>query len=135
NLLVGYDFSEYADLALSYALLFAKDYGANVYILHVVPRIAEATSAYPTTYNHAYKKLQTILPADTKSTYKTEFLVSEGPPYREILIQAEEKNIDMVFMGTRGADFGMKAIFGSNVDRVIRLSPCPVFIARPLKWN
>jgi hypothetical protein len=36
-------------------------------------------------------------------------------------------------MGTRGAGFGMRALFGSNVDRVLRQAPCPVLIASPLR--
>ena len=32
-----------------------------------------------------------------------------------------------------GAGFGMQSLFGSNVDRVLRQSSCPVLIARPLK--
>jgi hypothetical protein len=27
----------------------------------------------------------------------------------------------------------MRALFGSNTDRVLRQSPCPALIARPLK--
>jgi hypothetical protein len=27
----------------------------------------------------------------------------------------------------------MRALFGSNVDRVLRQAPCPVLVARPLK--
>ena len=31
-----------------------------------------------------------------------------------------------------GAGFGMRALFGSNVDRVLRQARCPVLVARPL---
>jgi Universal stress protein family len=27
----------------------------------------------------------------------------------------------------------MRALFGSNVDRVLRQAPCPVLVARPLR--
>jgi len=59
--------------------------------------------------------------------------VRAGKPYREILCYAEEEEIDLICMGTHGAGFGMRALFGSNVDRVLRQAPCPVLIARPLK--
>lgn len=32
-----------------------------------------------------------------------------------------------------GAGFDLQALFGSNVDRVLRLSPCPVVFSRPFK--
>jgi nucleotide-binding universal stress UspA family protein len=59
--------------------------------------------------------------------------VSEGKPYREILNYAEKNEIDLICVGAHGAGFGMRALFGSNVDRVLRQSACPVLVARPLK--
>jgi len=59
--------------------------------------------------------------------------VSEGHPYREILNYAERNEIDLISVGAHGAGFGMRALFGSNVDRVLRQAPCPVLVARPLR--
>jgi nucleotide-binding universal stress UspA family protein len=59
--------------------------------------------------------------------------VSEGYPYREILNYAENNEIDLISVGAHGAGFGMRALFGSNVDRVLRQAPCPVLVARPLR--
>jgi len=36
-------------------------------------------------------------------------------------------------MSVHGAGFAMRALFGSNTDRVLRQAPCPALIARPLK--
>jgi hypothetical protein len=41
--------------------------------------------------------------------------------------------IDLISVGAHGAGFGMRALFGSNVDRVLRQAPCPVLVARPLR--
>ena len=54
-------------------------------------------------------------------------------PYREILNYAEKNQIDLICLGAHGAGFGMRALFGSNVDRVLRQAPCPVLVTRPLK--
>jgi nucleotide-binding universal stress UspA family protein len=59
--------------------------------------------------------------------------VNCGQPYREILSYAEENEIDLICMGVHGAGFAMRALFGSNTDRVLRQAPCPALIARPLK--
>lgn len=59
--------------------------------------------------------------------------VREGHPYREVLSYADEHNIDLICMGASGTGFGMRALFGSNADRVLRQAPCPVIIARPLR--
>jgi nucleotide-binding universal stress UspA family protein len=55
----------------------------------------------------------------------------EGKHYREVLAYAEEQEIDLICMGVRGAGFDLRALFGSNTDRVLRQAPCPVLIARP----
>ena len=62
-------------------------------------------------------------------------MVSEGQPYREIIHYAEENEIDLVCIGAQGAGFGILALFGSNVDRVLRQAPCPVLVARPRSSN
>ena len=48
-----------------------------------------------------------------------------------MLAYAEEQKVDLICMGVRGAGFGLRSLFGSNTDRVLRQAPCPVFIARP----
>ena len=65
--------------------------------------------------------------------YKVVQAVKCGQPYREILSYAEENEIDLICMGVHGAGFAMRALFGSNTDRVLRQAPCPALIARPLK--
>ena len=57
----------------------------------------------------------------------------EGHPYREVLSYADEQSMDLICMGASGTGFGMRALFGSNADCVLRQAPCPVLIARPLK--
>jgi nucleotide-binding universal stress UspA family protein len=50
-----------------------------------------------------------------------------------VLAYAEEQKIDLICVGASGTGFGMRALFGSNSDRVLRQAPCPVLIARPLR--
>jgi hypothetical protein len=46
---------------------------------------------------------------------------------------ADKNEIDLICIGAHGAGFGIQALFGSNVDRVLRQAPCPVLVSRPLK--
>jgi nucleotide-binding universal stress UspA family protein len=73
------------------------------------------------------------VPADVHLWCSVKTAVSEGNAYREILSYAEKNEINLISVGAHGAGFGMRALFGSNVDRVLRQSPCPVLVARPLK--
>ena len=140
RVLVAYDFSDYAELALNYALSFAQEYQAELHILHVLPAFSlteTEISWYPAAtegpYHQAARRLQKAVPAEAHLWCDIKHVVGEGQPYREILAYAERNHIDLICLGAHGAGFGMKALFGSNVDRVLRQAPCPVLVARPLK--
>lgn len=140
KVLVPYDFSDYAELALKYALSFAQEYQAELHLLHVLPphsvnepEIAWSPNQSDSAYHKAARRLQRAVPAEAHLWCEIKHVVSEGNAYREILNYAENNEIDLISIGAHGAGFGMRALFGSNVDRVLRQAPCPVLVARPLK--
>jgi nucleotide-binding universal stress UspA family protein len=140
RLLVAYDFSDYSELALRYALSLAQEHQAELHVLHVLPpgTVSEPEIAwYPvgkdTAYHQAARRLHRAIPQETHLWCQIKHAVSEGQPYREILNYAEKHSIDLISLGAHGAGFGMRTLFGSNVDRVLRQAPCPVLVARPLK--
>lgn len=140
RVLVAYDFSDYSELALRYGLSIAQEHQAELHLLHVLPprSLNEPEIAwYPvkgeSAYHTAALRLQRVVPADVHLWCSVTTAVSEGNPYREILNYAEKNEINLISVGAHGAGFGMRALFGSNVDRVLRQAPCPVLVARPLK--
>jgi len=140
RVLVAYDFSDYSELALKYALSIAQEHQAELHLLHVLPpnSVTEPEIAwYPmkgeSPYHSAARRLQGVVPAEVHLWCDVKTAVSEGHPYREILNYAERNEIDLISVGAHGAGFGMRALFGSNVDRVLRQAPCPVLVARPLR--
>ena len=140
RVLVAYDFSDYSELALKYGLSIAQEHQAELHLLHVLPprSLNEPEIAwYPlggdSAYHTAARRLQRVVPAEVHLWCEVKTAVSEGHPYREILNYAEKNQIDLISVGAHGAGFGMRALFGSNVDRVLRQAPCPVLVARPLR--
>jgi nucleotide-binding universal stress UspA family protein len=140
RVLVAYDFSDYSELALNYAVSFAQEYQSELHLLHVLPSftVDETEIAwYPIgkegPYHQAARRLQKAVPAEAHLWCQIKHAVSEGQPYREILNYAERNDIDLICIGAHGAGFGMLTLFGSNVDRVLRQAPCPVLVARPLR--
>lgn len=140
RVLVAYDFSDYSELALNYALSFAQEYQSELHLLHVLhPFSIDETEIawYPPgregPYHKAAHRLQKAVPTEAHLWCEIKHAVSEGQPYREILNYAEKNQIDLICLGAHGAGFGMRTLFGSNVDRVLRQAPCPVLVTRPLK--
>lgn len=140
RVLVAYDFSDYSELALNYALSFAQEYQSELHLLHVLPPFTTNESEiswYPVgregAYHQAARRLQRAVPTEAHLWCDVKHAVSEGQPYREILNYAEKNQIDLICLGAHGAGFGMRTLFGSNVDRVLRQAPCPVLVTRPLR--
>jgi len=140
RVLAAYDFSDHAELALNYALAFAQEFQSQLHLLHVLPPFALDESEISwsplgreSAYHKAAHRLQKAVPPETHLWCNVKHAVSEGQPYREILSYAEKNKIDLICLGAHGAGFGMRTLFGSNVDRVLRQAPCPVLVTRPLK--
>jgi nucleotide-binding universal stress UspA family protein len=140
RILVAYDFSDYSELALKYGLSIAQEHQAELHLLHVLPphsandpEIAWYPMKEKSAYHTAACRLQRVVPDEVHLWCGVKNAVREGNPYREILNYAEKNEIDLICVGAQGAGFGMRALFGSNVDRVLRQAPCPVLVARPLK--
>lgn len=140
RVLVAYDFSDYSELALQYGLSLAQEHQAEVHLLHVLPprsvgepEIAWYPSKGESAYHTAAQRMQRVVPPEVHLWCNIKTVVSEGHPYREILNYAEMNEIDLISVGAHGAGFGMRALFGSNVDRVLRQAPCPVLVTRPLR--
>ena len=140
RLLVAYDFSDGSERALTTALVLAQEYQAEIHLLHVLPRpshdgpeIASQPIALENMYQESARRLQMAVTGETQLWCKVETVLHWGKPYQEILGYAGRHEIDLVCLGASGKNFGAGALFGSNVDRVLRQSPCPVLVARPLK--
>lgn len=142
RVLAAYDFSSDSELALSYGLSLAQESQAELHLLHVLParsarpgapEIAFMPPGAEDGFRDAASRLRSAVPPETRVWCDVKQAVREGHPYREVLAYADEQNIDLICMGASGTGFGMRALFGSNADRVLRQAPCPVLIARPLR--
>jgi nucleotide-binding universal stress UspA family protein len=139
RLLVAHDFSEYAGAAFNYGLSLAQEYQAELHLLHVCappagngPEIAWSPPATEGAYHQAVRRLQKAVPSEAHLWCNVRTAVQWGKPYNELLSYARENQIDLICMGAHGSGTGVRTLLGSNVDRVLRRSPCPVLVARPL---
>lgn len=138
RILIAHDFSNDSELALSYGLLLAQEYQAELHLLHVLPSVSAPALAITlndeaAAFHQAARRLQYAVPAEAFLWCQVKQAVRTGQPYREILAYAEDYAIDLICLGAHGAGFSMRALFGSNADRVLRQAPCPVLLTRPLK--
>jgi nucleotide-binding universal stress UspA family protein len=142
NILVPIDFSPMSIQAIQTAKAFARRFGAAVHLAHVhqpcypdgfVTHVSPVIAYSPYYEQEAEKKAarELILLAKKHGLRPstTHFLVG-APAYDEICRLARELPVDLVVMPTHGRT-GLEHVFiGSTAERIVRHSPCPVFVAR-----
>jgi nucleotide-binding universal stress UspA family protein len=139
RILVAYDFSSDAEVALKHALSLSQEYQTDLHLLHVLTKAGveepelDWVQKIESTYTAAARKLQRAIPPEAFLWCRILTSVRWGKTYQEVLTYARENKIDLICLGASGSDFSMGALFGSNVDRILRQAPCPVLIARPIK--
>lgn len=139
RILVAHDSSDYSELALQYALSLAQEHQAELHLLHVLdppllrePELAWSSSTVEGSYHKAARILQQAVPGEAHLWCTVKTAVRWGKPYTETLAYVREHGIDLICMGAHGVGFRVQTLTGSNVDRVLRQSPCPVLVARPI---
>jgi len=75
----------------------------------------------------ARQRLQTL--GEELGVDKTECFVSQGSTRREILRLAEERNIDLIVIGSHGRE-GIQRLLGSTANAVLHGAPCDVLAVR-----
>ncbi|MBL7826056.1 MAG: universal stress protein [Saprospiraceae bacterium] len=147
KILVPIDFSDNAENALFVAADIARKSGAMLELLHV--NIASVYSTPLSEFSPAVGA--TFEDRDYDSTALTQlekikFELLGNPEFEGLTIQtrvddgylhsaiknvADEDKADLVVMGTKGASGLNEFLVGSNTEKVIRTSPCPVLAVPP----
>jgi universal stress protein A len=145
RILIPLDFSPASDRALGYARALSEEFGAPLYLLHVIEdRLM--TGPWPAeVYLGELPKLREDLvkEAERRMLATLESLAAEGiqatgevligGPSHVIIEQANTVNADLIVMGTHGRTGITHLLIGSVAERVIRHAPCPVFVIRERK--
>lgn len=137
RILCPVDFSEPAHLGLLTAVELARQFSAELLIVHVVPPVPVAAVPEPVpvfdvlTYEReltksAEKEIERIIrdhvPEDVTSRSK----ILDGDPAREIVAFAEVEKVDLIVMATHGESGWHRFVFGSVAEKVVRIAHCPV---------
>jgi nucleotide-binding universal stress UspA family protein len=127
------DFSESSAMALRLACSLARDHGARLVLLHVVPPPVVVFEAGLVTepgwdYPELINKLRDL--ATENPQVATEPHVVEGDPATEIVRLAGKVACDMVVMGTHGRTGLRRLLMGSVAESVLRKAPCPVLTVK-----
>jgi nucleotide-binding universal stress UspA family protein len=139
RILAPTDFSPASKKALKYALRFARDYGSELTMLHVVElatsssfeEVPEAPAFSKAEMADAERRLRTLVrsfPGAGAPGVKS--AIRMGVAAHEIVEVAKELDADLIVIATRGYAGWERLVIGSTAARVARAAPCPVLVVR-----
>jgi nucleotide-binding universal stress UspA family protein len=124
------DFSGPSRDAFDLACSLARDHGARVVVLHVLPVLlyGDLGPVLPPPTEELEQALRELRPADPG--VEVEYRLTQGEPAREILAEARDCGCDLIVMGTHGRTGLGRLLMGSVAEQVVRKAPCPVLTVK-----
>jgi nucleotide-binding universal stress UspA family protein len=138
RILVPLDGSRLAEQALPHASIHAAQFGAKIQLIKVLGPLQEPSmagrgavrNAEAATAQLAHDYLEGIATGLREQGLMAQAIVTEGRPYVEIIRFAEEKEIDLIVMSTRGHSGLSRWLLGSVADRVVRGATVPLLLVQ-----
>jgi len=141
KILVPCDFSDAAVQAFKFAVEIATQSRGEILLLHVIelpvmhdtvlmPTLSFEESFIKDMAVNAEKNFSKMKEKWAKSGPKVISFIEYGPTAHAIKNFIKDKKIDLVVMGTKGASGVKEFLVGSNTEKIVRMSPVPVFAVK-----
>jgi nucleotide-binding universal stress UspA family protein len=142
TILVPTDFSEQADYALQFAVQLARKSGkTEVLVLHILEGLeqhsfntmgevdmghGETEVLMKELMKRSKERLNDLINQEEFQGVSITGRVDVGNPYKGISSEIARCKAELVVMGTKGASGLEEVLIGSNTEKVVRYSNCPV---------
>jgi nucleotide-binding universal stress UspA family protein len=136
SLLVPFDGSPSSEKALARACALAKEDGAEISVVYVIPRYEEMMEFFKTDsvkkslFQEAEKIIEKAKQLAAAQGARIKAVVQEGHAGEKIVELADTMKHDLIVTGTHGWRGMSKAILGSTAERIIAHASCPILIAK-----
>ena len=130
RILVPVDFSNCSDKAVQYAVPLAKEFGAELSLLHVIKPYPPTPGMSPVdaeAIDVANKELEAVQ-ARIEEQVSSKVFLRKGNPSIEIVEAAKELEVDLIAISTHGRTGLAHMLLGSTAEQVVRHAPCPVLV-------
>lgn len=138
HILLAADFSINIDLVAEKAKNLAQTHQAKLSILHVLDNIPMPDTNYGTQISLNEDTGYDLLEIEKKKfiTFAERFNIKSdnqwlvwGVPNQEIIAFAEQKQVDLIVLGTHGKH-GLSLLLGSTSNSVLHHAPCDILAVR-----
>jgi len=139
RILVPTDFSKHAEYALKVAAQIAKKSGGEIFLVHMLELPTSGNDALSTAHeipelmlfkNAAINKLDTIMSAEYLSGVNISKIIQFEMAFDGIIKNGKAHNVDLIVMGSHGANGFQEMFIGSNTEKVVRNSDVPVLVIK-----
>jgi nucleotide-binding universal stress UspA family protein len=125
------DFSAEAAKACVFALSFAQDFGARLYLCHVLPDPAGIDQMNDQELTARFTSaLQRLVPDVAREWCEPEYVLEHGHAADGILLLAQRVKADLIVLGTRRTSHWFENFKTGVAFQVISSSLCPVLTIR-----
>jgi len=135
--LVPVDFSRGSEKALDYALKMARQQGAKVVSLHVVPtdviypQTGTRFDLYGLMAGDARRNFQKLVKRKHLDPKNSTLMLAHGTDLSAIIARHAKKiSAAMIVMGSHGRTGLRRFLLGSVAERTLRYADCPVLIVK-----
>ncbi len=143
RILVPTDMSEHSDKAVRNAFDIARQYQAEVFLLHVVQDPVQQCSIDYCISEDLWARVQEQMFESVRKGMRSQLAkfpsidpaavatdVKIGIPYQEILKEAEERDVDLIVISSHGSSGLAKYLMGSVARHVLLGAKCPVLLTK-----
>ncbi len=138
HILLAVDFSDTDSSVIERATNLAKQYEAEISIIHVVDNLPVSEPGYDVLNSLDFELTEVLIDKTKKqlSALAEELSVPEerchqrmGRPVSEVVALAEEEQIDLIVIGSHGRH-GLGLLLGSTANGVLHHAKCDVLAVR-----
>ena len=144
KILVATDFSPLSQRAMDYASSFARRYESTILAAHVISPAMYATPSTAVLYGaldplpyldgvrrELQHRLDELTLRASESGVECQSVLVEGGISEEIKRLVEERDIDLLVVGTHGAERWNRLVMGSVAESLVHNATCPVLTIGP----
>ena len=136
RILFATDFSPCSDLALSYAIALAAQFGVPLELLHVLPpnqpaTVTDVVQQVPFDQRESERQFRLLENSGKLRRVNHSILIRRGSVWQGLDEVIQSHDSDLIVIGTHGHGAMKKVFLGSRAEEIVRLAPCPVLTIGP----